>query len=83
MDIGLVLDQNSSLSVGDAVVSILILVDIGLVLHFLSYLLQHECLNPYSCGYRTGTRIGRVKALQRILSLNPYSCGYRTGTNWS
>ena len=37
-------------------------------------------LNPYSCGYRTGTDKEKKSSRKKIRSLNPYSCGYRTGT---
>ena len=61
-------------------VSILILVDIGLVpIRMDSDTLNKYRLNPYSCGYRTGT----CKIMNRSNKngcLNPYSCGYRTGT---
>ena len=63
-------------------VSILILVDIGLVHINVMLDVQRNAisLNPYSCGYRTGT-LAREAEDHAQDSLNPYSCGYRTGTS--
>ena len=62
-------------------VSILILVDIGLVHKTKAFtLLMRLCLNPYSCGYRTGTIFTTLTQFS-LPGLNPYSCGYRTGTS--
>ena len=55
VDIGLVLEFEK-VEGHAGVVSILILVDIGLVpLHLYNTNPVIQCLNPYSCGYRTGT----------------------------
>ena len=56
--------------------------DIGLVPFVVRTKLElSSSLNPYSCGYRTGTQkdAGNV---YNCLCLNPYSCGYRTGTGY-
>ena len=64
MDIGLVLTCELHVSLAQ-LVSILILVDIGLVHINVMLDVQRNAisLNPYSCGYRTGT--ASIKLVQR------------------
>ena len=52
-------------------VSILILVDIGLVhpLYGVESSSRYYGLNPYSCGYRTGTDINVMLDVQRNVSI--------------